>query len=122
MGKTVNKFNKSDVYIFAAEVDKLLNLLNGVIIQGNDSQLKDIEYHKNKLENKIYNFKPTLYEEYSYETKIAYNLMIKAREEYYRLNNGNYESEVIERALRDYKEKEEEYKRKKEYRDMLKQV
>ena len=78
-----NGFKKQDVYKLAKETKKFLELLNGITIQSRyESDIKDIENQKSKLEEMILMFEPTILEEYIEQTKIAYREMIIAKKEY----------------------------------------
>ena len=120
MVKSGNKFNKDEVHKFAKEVDKFLQLLNGVIIQTESERLESIENQKEKLEMIVNKFTPTLYEEYSNKAKYAYKAMIEAKTEYERVISSKCSNEAMETALEQYKDKVEEYKKRKEYRDKIK--
>ena len=123
MGINGNRFKKQDVYKLAKETKKFLELLNGITIQSRyESDIKDIEKQKSKLEEMILMFEPTILEEYIEQTKIAYREMIRAKKEYERVvKEGSYK-ETIEKAKEYYKEKALVYEAKKEYRDKLKEV
>jgi len=118
--KNGSKFNKDEVHKFAKEVDKFLQLLNGIVIQAEDGKLQEIEKQKYKLETLVSKFTPTLYEEYSNKAKYAYKAMIEAKTEYERVISSKCSNEAIEIALEQYKDKVEEYKKRKEYRDKIK--
>lgn len=121
MGELTKSLKKEEVYYFAKEVSKLLDLLNGTTISCNDTSRKfTIENQMSKVENLLYNFEPTIYEEYSLKTKYAYNNMIKARKEYDRVVSEKCYKETIEEYRISYENTVKEYERLKEYRNKLK--
>ena len=121
MGELTKSFKKEEVYYFSKEVSKLLDLLNGTTIVCNDKQRTfTIENQMNKIENLLYRYEPTIYEEYSIKTKYAYNNMIKARNEYNRGVAEKCYKETIEEYKVAYENAVKEYERLKEYRDKLK--
>ena len=123
MGIDGNRFKKQDVYKLAKETKKFLELLNGITIQSRyESDIKDIEKQKSKLEEMLLMFEPTILEEYIEQTKIAYREMIRAKKEYERVVKEGCYNETIEKAKNYYKEKALVYEAKKEYRDKLKEV
>ena len=123
MGINGNRFKKQDVYKLAKETKKFLELLNGITIQSRyESDIKDIENQKSKLEEMILMFEPTILEEYIEETKRAYREMLGAKKEYERVVKEGCHKETIEKAKEYYKEKTLVYEAKKEYRDKLKEV
>ena len=123
MGINGNRFKKQDLYKLAKETKKFLELLNGITIQSRyESDIKDIENQKSKLEEIILMFEPTILEEYIEQTKIAYREMIRAKKEYERVVKEGCYKETIEKAKNYYKEKALVYEAKKEYRDKLKEV
>ncbi|WP_195259287.1 hypothetical protein [Clostridium paraputrificum] len=123
MGINGNRFKKQDVYKLAKETKKFLELLNGITIQSRyESDIKDIEKQKSKLEEMLLMFEPTILEEYIEQTKIAYREMIRAKKEYERVVKEGCYNETIEKAKNYYKEKALVYEAKKEYRDKLKEV
>ena len=123
MEKTRNRFLKEEVYKFAEEVEKFLELLNGTTIQSKYKQeLYDIEKQKSKLEKLIVEFKPSIYEEYSMKTKRAYEEMLYAKKEFERVKKENCFESVIEERKLIYKEKAKKYENMKEYRNKLKKA
>lgn len=121
MGELTKSLKKEEVYYFAKEVSKLLDLLNGTTISCNDTSRKfTIENQMSKVENLLYNFEPTIYEEYSLKTKYAYNNMIKVRKEYDRVVSEKCYKETIEEYRISYENTVKEYERLKEYRNKLK--
>lgn len=116
-------FKKEEVFQFNAEVQKLIELLNGTTIISKDpGRIKIIDKQLSKLENLVIKFEPTIYDEYSMKTKYAYNNMLKQRKEYDRVVAEKCYSDVIEEYRNKYDESVSEYKRLKEYRDRLKEV
>ncbi len=121
MGELTKKFKKDDVFYFAREVKRLLDLLSGTTIHYKDEyKVKTIEEQMGKIENLLYDFEPTIYEEYSLKTKYAYNNMIKARKEYDRVVAEKCYKETIEEYRIAYKNTVKEYERLKDYRNKLK--
>ena len=118
MGINGNRFKKQDVYKLAKETKKFLELLNGITIQSRyESDIKDIENQKSKLEEMLLMFEPTILEEYIEQTKIAYREMIRAKKEYESVVKEGCYKETIEKAKEYYKEKALVYEAKKEYRE-----
>ncbi len=121
MGELTKSFKKEEVYYFTKEVSKLLDLLNGTTIVCNDKKRTfTIENQMKKIENLLYKYEPTIYEEYSIKTKYAYNNMIKARKEYDRVIANKCYKETIEEYKVAYETSIKEYERLKEYRNKLK--
>lgn len=121
MGELTKRFKKDDVFYFAREVKRLLDLLSGTTIHYKDEyKVKTIEEQMSKIENLLYDFEPTIYEEYSLKTKYAYNNMIKARKEYERVVGEKCYKETIEEYRIAYENSVREYERLKEYRNKLK--
>lgn len=121
MGELTKSFKKEEVYYFSKEVSKLLELLNGITIVCNDkNRTFTIENQMNKIENLLYRYEPTIYEEYSVKTKYAYNDMIKARKEYDRVVAEKCYQETIEKYKVAYENAVKEYERLKAYRNKLK--
>ncbi len=121
MGELTKSFKKEEVYYFTKEVSKLLDLLNGTTIVCNDkNRTFTIERQMSKVENILFKYEPTIYEEYSIKTKYAYNNMIKARNEYNRVVSEKCYKEIIEECKVVYENSVKEYERLKEYRDKLK--
>lgn len=121
MGYLSTSLKKEDVFYFTKEVRNLLDLLNGTTIRCNDiNRITIIENQIDKIENLLYKYEPTIYEEYSLKTKYTYNNMIKARKEYDRVAAEKCYKEVIEEYKKIYENLADEYKRLKEYRDRLK--
>lgn len=121
MGELTKSFKKEEVYYFTKEVSKLLYLLNGTTIVCNDKKRTfTIERQMNKIENLLYRYEPTIYEEYSIKTKYAYNNMIRAREEYDRVVAEKCYQETIEDYKVTYESSVKEYERLKKYRNKLK--
>lgn len=121
MSKLSKYFKKEEVFYFSKEVKHLMDLLNGTTIGCNDKiKLNYIEKQIDKIENLLYKFEPTIYDEYSAKTKFAYNNMIKAKKEYDRVVAEKCYEEVIEDYRKIYENSTNEYKRLKEYRDKLK--
>lgn len=117
-----NTFNKSDVFNFADEVKKLIELLNGIMIQSQDKEkLNKIIFQKEKIEKMIIFFEPNIYEEYSEKVKILYLKMKKAKEEYNRVVNENCFKEVIEEYKNKYDKSVDDYKNGKLIRDKIKE-
>lgn len=120
MGKLTKSIKKEEVYYFVKEVSKLLNLLNGTTISCNDTSRKfTIENQMSKIENLLYKYEPTIYEEYSLKTKYAYNNMIKARKEYERVITEKCYKETIDEYKVVYENSVREYERLKDYRNKL---
>lgn len=123
MGELTKRFKKDDVFYFAREVKRLLDLLSGTTIHYKDEyKVKTIEEQMSKIENLLYDFEPTIYEEYSLKTKYAYNNMIKARKEYDRVVAEKCYKETIEEYRIAYENTVKEYERLKDYRNKLKSV
>lgn len=121
MGELTKSFKKEEVYYFSKEVSKLLELLNGITIVCNDkNRTFTIENQMNKIENLLYRYEPTIYEEYSVKTKYAYNDMIKAKKEYDRVVAEKCYQETIEEYKVAYENAVKEYERLKAYRNKLK--
>lgn len=121
MEKLTKSIKKEEVYYFVKEVSKLLDLLNGTTISCNNNSRKfNIENQMSKIENLLYKYEPTIYEEYSFKTKYAYNNMIKARKEYDRVVAEKCYKETIEEYRIAYENTVKEYERLKEYRNKLK--
>ncbi|CAM2079420.1 MAG: hypothetical protein NSGCLCUN01_03640 [uncultured Clostridium sp.] len=121
MGELTKSIKKEEVYYFTREVKRLLDLLNGTTISCNDTSRKfTIENQMTKIENLLYKYEPTIYEEYSIKTKYAYNKMIKARKEYDRVVAEKCYKETIEEYRIAYENSVKEYERLKEYRNKLK--
>lgn len=121
MGYLSTSLKKEDVFYFTKEVRNLLDLLNGTTIRCNDiNRITIIENQIDKIENLLYKYEPTIYEEYSLKAKYTYNNMIKARKEYDRVVAEKCYKEVIEEYKKNYENLVDEYKRLKEYRDRLK--
>ncbi|CAM2078530.1 MAG: hypothetical protein NSGCLCUN01_02726 [uncultured Clostridium sp.] len=121
MGELTKSIKKEEVYYFVKEVSKLLDLLNGTTISCNDTSRKfSIENQMSKIENLSYKFEPTIYEEYSFKTKYAYNQMVKARKEYERVVAEKCYQETIEEYRIAYENTVKEYERLKDYRNKLK--
>ena len=118
-----NKIIKEEVYKFSEEVEKFLNMLNGITIHTRyKHEINDIEMQKNKIEKLVLKFKPTIYEEYSMKTKRAYEEMIYAKKELARVIKEKCYESVIELQREKYNEKAREYERIKEYRNKLKEA
>ena len=118
-----NKIIKEEVYKFSEEVEKFLNMLNGITIYSRyKHEINDIEMQKNKMEKLVLKFKPTIYEEYSMKTKRAYEEMIYAKKELERVIKEKCYESTIELQREIYKEKAREYERIKEYRNKLKEA
>ncbi|WP_394883721.1 hypothetical protein [Clostridium tertium] len=121
MGHLSTSLKKEEIFYFTREVRTLLDLLNGTTIGCNDiNRIIIIENQIDKIENLLYKYEPTIYEEYSLKTKYVYNNMIKARKEYDRVVAEKCYKEVIEEYKKIYENLADEYKRLKEYRDRLK--
>lgn len=115
-------FNKSDVFNFADEVKKLIELLNGIVIQSQDKEkLNKIIFQKEKIEKMVVFFEPDIYEEYSEKVKILYLQMQKAKEEYNRVVKENCFKEVIEEYKNKYNKSVEDYRNGKLIRDKIKE-
>lgn len=122
MGELTKRFKKDKIFYFAREVKKMLNLLNGTTIHCKDEyKIKIIGEQMNKIENLVYDFEPTIYDEYSLKTKYAYNNMIRARKEYARVVEQKCYKETIEGYRATYENSVKEYERLKGYRDKLKE-
>jgi len=121
MGELTKNFKKEEVYYFTREVKRLLDLLSGTTIHYKDEyKVKTIEEQMGKIENLLYDFEPTIYEEYSLKTKYAYNNMIKARKEYERVVTEKCYQKTIEEYKVAYENSVKEYERLKIYRNKLK--
>lgn len=121
MSELTKRFKKDDVFYFAREVKRLLDLLNGTTIHYKDEyKIKIIEEQMGKIENLLYDFEPTIYDEYSMKTKYAYNNMIRAKKEYDRVVAEKCYKKTIEEYRIAYKNLVKEYERLKEYRNKLK--
>lgn len=121
MSELTKRFKKEEVIYFTREVKKLLDLLNGTTISCNDkNKIFIIENQMGKLENLLYRYEPTIYEEYSLKTKYAYRNMIKAKKEYNRVVAEKCYKEIIEEYRISYENSVKEYERLKEYRNILK--
>ena len=121
MGRLSTNFKKEDVFHLNNEVKCLINLLSGITLFCEDKfKLRNIEKQIIKLENLLYKFEPSIYDEYSCKTKYAYDKMIKAKKEYDRVIAEKCFNETIEGYRRSYEESVNEYKKLKEYRDRLK--
>lgn len=119
---TGSSFNKSDVFNFTYEVKKLIELLNGIVIQSQDKEkLNKIIFQKEKIEKMIVFFEPNIYEEYSEKVKILYLQMKKAKEEYNRVVKENCFKEVIEEYKNKYDKSVDDYKNGKLIRDKIKE-
>lgn len=119
---TGKSFNKSDVFNFTYEVKKLIELLNGLVIQSqNKEKLNKIIFQKEKIEKMIVFFEPNIYEEYSEKVKILYLQMKKAKEEYNRVVKENCFKEVIEEYKNKYDKSVDDYKNGKLIRDKIKE-
>ena len=122
MAITGKSFNKSDVFNFTYEVKKLIELLNGIVIQSQDKErLNKIIFQKEKIEKMIVFFEPNIYEEYSERVKILYLQMKKAKEEYNRVVKENCFKEVIEEYKNKYDKSVDDYKNGKLIRDKIKE-
>ncbi|WWU65638.1 hypothetical protein QJR26_04550 [Clostridium baratii] len=118
-----NKIIKEEVYKFSEEVEKFLNMLNGITIHTRyKHEINDIEMQKNKIEKLVLKFKPTIYEEYSMKTKRAYEEMIYAKKELERVIKEKCYESTIELQREIYIKKAQEYERIKEYRNKLKEA
>lgn len=123
MSKLSKNFKKEKVFYLSKEVKYLMDLLNGTtLICENKFKLRHIEQQIIKVENLLYEFEPTIYDEYSLKTKYAYNKMIKAKKEYERVVIEKCFKETIEEYKKNYEDTLNEYKKLKEYRDKLKEV
>lgn len=123
MGRLSTTFKKEDVFYLSKEVKCLMDLLNGITLSCDDKfKLRHIEKQIIKIENLLYEFEPTIYDEYSLKTKYAYNKMIKAKKEYDRVVAEKCFNETIEEYKKNYEDSVNEYKKLKEYRDRLKDV
>ena len=81
-----NRFKKEEVYALSREMKKFIDLLNGItILSRNENDIRNIENQKNKIEEMLLYYEPTILEEYSEETKRAYREMIRAKKEYERV-------------------------------------
>ena len=118
-----NKIIKEEVYKFSEEVEKFLNMLNGITIHTRyKHEINDIEMQKNKIEKLVLKFKPTIYEEYSMKTKRAYEEMIYAKKELERVIKEKCYESTIELQREIYMKKAQEYERIKKYRNKLKEA
>lgn len=116
------EFNKSDVFNFADEVKKLIELLNGIVIQSQDKEkLNKIIFQKEKIEKMVVFFERDIYEEYSEKVKILYLQMQKAKEEYNRVVKENCFKEVIEEYKNKYNKSVDDYRNGKLIRDKIKE-
>ena len=123
MSKLSKKFKKEEVFYLSKEVKYLVDLLDGITLICEDKfKLRYIEQQIIKVENLLYEFEPTIYDEYSLKTKYAYNKMIKAKKEYERVVIEKCFKEIIEEYKKNYEDTLNEYKKLKEYRDKLKEV
>lgn len=123
MSKLSKKFKKEEVFYLSKEVKYLVDLLDGITLICEDKfKLRYIEQQIIKVENLLYEFEPTIYDEYSLKTKYAYNKMIKAKKEYERVVIEKCFKEIIEEYKKNYEDTLSEYKKLKEYRDKLKEV
>lgn len=123
MSKLSKKFKKEEVFYLSKEVKCLMELLNGTTLFCEDKiKLRNIEQQIIRVENLLYEFEPTIYDEYSLKTKYAYNKMIKAKKEYQRVVIEKCFKETIEEYKKEYEDCVNEYKKLKEYRDRLKDV
>ncbi|MBS6502435.1 MAG: hypothetical protein KH415_12575 [Clostridium sp.] len=123
MGELSKSLKKEEVFYFTREVKKLLELLNGTTISCTDKgKIFTIENQMNKLENLVYKYEPTIYDEYSMKTKYAYNKMSRARKEYDRVVTEKCYKKTIEEYRIAYENSVKEYERLKEYRNKLKSV
>lgn len=123
MAELTKSFKKEEVYYFAREVSSLLELLNGTLILSKTSSKKiAIENQMSKIETLLYKYKPTIYEEYSFKTKYAYNNMVEARKEYDRVVAEKCFKETIDEYRIAYENSIKEYERLKNYRNKLKDV
>lgn len=122
MGITGSSFSKGDVFRFADEVKKLIELLNGIVIQSQDKEkLNKIIFQKEKIEKMVVFFEPDIYEEYSEKVKILYLQMQKAKEEYNRVVKENCFKEVIEEYKNKYNKSIDDYRKGKLIRDKIKE-
>lgn len=123
MTLTRNRLVKEEVYNFAKEVEKFLEMLNGTTIQSKYKyELYNIEKQKNKLEKLVSNFQPTLYEEYSLKTKKYYEEMLYSKKEFERVVKEKCFESVIEEKKNTYREKVKRYEDIKKYRNKLKEI
>ncbi|MBS6502178.1 MAG: hypothetical protein KH415_11210 [Clostridium sp.] len=121
MGDLSKRFKKEEVFYFTREVKKLLELLNGTTISCTDKEkIFTIENQIDKLENLVYKYEPTIYDEYSMKTEYAYKKMIRARKEYDRVVEEKCYKETIGEYRLAYEKSANEYKKLKEYRNKLK--
>jgi len=121
VSELTKRFKKEEVYYFTREVKRLLDLLNGTTISCNDKgKIFTIENQMDKLENLLYKYEPTIYEEYSLKTKYAYNNMSIAKKEYDRVVSEKCYKETIEEYRIAYENSVKEYERLKDYRNKLK--
>lgn len=121
MGELSKSLKKEEVFYFTREVKKLLELLNGTTISCTDKgKIFTIENQMNKLENLLYKYEPTIYDEYSIKTKQAFNKMSRARNEYDRVVAEKCYKETIEEYRIAYEKSVKEYERLKDYRNKLK--
>lgn len=123
MSKLSKKFKKEEVFYLSKEVKCLMELLNGTTLFCEDKiKLRNIEQQIIKVENLLYEFEPTIYDEYSLKTKYAYNKMIKSKKEYQRVVAEKCYKETIEEYKIAYENSVKEYQRLKTYRNRLKSV
>lgn len=90
---------KEDVYFFAKNVGKLLKTLEGLEIIGDEKKLKTFSKLYFELEKSVDEFTPTIQEEYSIKTKIAYCQMKQFKDLY---EKGTISVEEYEKAKKDY--------------------
>ena len=116
-----NRFKKEEVYALSREMKKFMDLLNGItILSRSENDIRNIENQKNKIEEMLLYYEPTILEEYSEETKRAYREMIRAKKEYERVKAEKCYSRVILEAKEYYRIKSLEYENRKAYREKLK--
>lgn len=100
-----------------------MDLLNGITLFCEDkNKLIHIEEQVSKIENLLYKYEPTIYEEYSMKTKYTYNNMIKERKEYDRVVSEKCYKETIEEYRLAYENSVKEYERVRDYRNKLKEA
>ena len=90
---------KEDVYFFARKVEKFLKTLEGLEIRGDEKKLESFSKLYFELEKNIDKFTPTIQEEYSIKTKIAYCQMQQFKQLY---EKGTISIEEYEKAKKDY--------------------
>lgn len=90
---------KEDVYFFAKNVGKLLKTLEGLEIRGDERKLETFSKLYFELEKSVDKFTPTIQEEYSIKTKIAYCQMQQFKKLY---DKGTITVEEYEKAKNDY--------------------